>query len=112
MECGDLLAANLDGKPKKVSTPPEAPSDAFDNAESDEVWIELNLDVLARHFSAGDCITPELLKQMGLIPNNVTHLKILARGRLMIPLFVSAQEFSSAAVRAIRKAGGRTYKIR
>ena len=93
---------------------PEALSEESPLSEascSEIKWAELNLDTLSRHFSAGDCVTPELLKQMGLVPENTTHLKILARGRLVIPLFISAQEFSNAALRSIKKAGGKAYRI-
>lgn len=76
-----------------------------------EIRAELKLDTLSRHFREGDCVTPELLKQMGLIPEDTTHLKILTGGHLTFPLFISAQEFSNAALRAIKKAGGKAFRI-
>ena len=93
-------------------TNPKEDEPFSDEILTDEIkWTELNLDILSRYFTEGDCVTPELLKQMGLIPENTTHLKILARGRLNVPLFISAQDFSNAALRAIKKAGGKAYRI-
>ena len=56
-------------------------------------------------------MTPEILKEMKLIPKNVGSLKILARGVLDKPLNVEAQDFSLDAVKMIVLTGGKAIKI-
>ncbi len=68
---------------------------------------EINMDVISRYFAAGETVTLNSLKQKGLLPRSVGHVKILARGRLDKPLIVIAQGFSASAVKMIVLTGGK-----
>ena len=65
----------------------------------------LNVRDLAR-FDAGTEVTPELLKEKGLIRNLRLDVKILGHGELAVKLSVSAHAFSKSAVEKIEGAGG------
>ena len=68
------------------------------------VW-SLNVRDLAR-FDAGTEITPELLKEKGLIRNLRRDVKVLGHGDLSAKLSVSAHSFSKSAAEKIEAAGG------
>ena len=57
-------------------------------------------------FDAGTEVTPDLLKQAGLIRNTRTDVKILGQGELAIKLTVSAHNFSKSAREKIEASGG------
>jgi large subunit ribosomal protein L15 len=65
----------------------------------------VNVRDLAR-FDAGTDVTPELLKEKGLIRNLRLDVKILGQGELGVKLSVSAHAFSKSAVEKIEGAGG------
>ena len=65
----------------------------------------LNVRDLGR-FDAGTEVTPELLKEKGLIRNLRLDVKILGHGDLGVKLSVSAHAFSKSAVEKIEAAGG------
>jgi large subunit ribosomal protein L15 len=69
------------------------------------VTYPVNVRDLAR-FEAGAEITPELLKEVGLIKNLRHDVKILGHGDLSAKLSVSAHAFSKSAVEKIEAAGG------
>src|SRR3954451_9079835 len=68
------------------------------------VW-SLNVRDLAR-FDAGTEVTPELLKEKGLVRNLNRDIKILGYGELTVKLIVSAHSFSKSAAEKIEAAGG------
>jgi large subunit ribosomal protein L15 len=68
------------------------------------VW-SVNVRDLAR-FKAGTEVTPELLKEAGLIRNLRRDVKILGQGELGAKLSVSAHSFSKSAAEKIEAAGG------
>ena len=68
---------------------------------------EVNIDVISETFSDGDTVTLNDLKEKGLVPYSVGHVKILARGRLDKRITVVAQDFSRTAVKMILLTGGR-----
>jgi large subunit ribosomal protein L15 len=65
----------------------------------------VNVRDLAR-FKAGTEVTPELLKEAGLIRNLRRDVKILGQGELTAKLSISAHAFSKNAVEKIESAGG------
>ena len=65
----------------------------------------VNVRDLAR-FDAGTEVTPELLKETGLVRNLRFDVKILGHGDLGVKLAVSAHAFSKSAVEKIEAAGG------
>jgi len=63
-------------------------------------------------YEDGTEITPEMLKEDGLIDNIAKHgVKILAKGDLTKELVVKANAFSSSAVEKIEKTGGKAEVI-
>ncbi|HXW08237.1 MAG TPA: 50S ribosomal protein L15 [Vicinamibacterales bacterium] len=71
-----------------------------------EVYEVVNLDTLAERFDGGVEITPEVLRDHGLV-NRTTAVKILARGDVGKALTVRAHKFSGKAAEKIAAAGGR-----
>ncbi len=69
-------------------------------------WSEVNLDVLQKRFSAGAEVTPELLKEKGIIKSLAEAVVILGLGDLKKSLKVTAHRFSAAAKQKIETAGG------
>jgi large subunit ribosomal protein L15 len=73
------------------------------------VYEVVNLSRL-NGFDANAEITPEILKQKGIIRGK-SKLKILSHGELSKPLVIKAHSFSKKALEKIAGAGGRTEKI-
>ena len=69
-------------------------------------YAVVNLDVLAERFDAGTVITPELLRERGLIHGIRQPIKVLARGDFSKKLTVRAHKFSGKAAEKIAAAGG------
>lgn len=77
----------------------------FRNVNHKEYAI-VNLDDLERNFEKGAVVTPEVLKEKGIIGNILDGVKILAFGEVTKALKVSAHKFSKTAEEKIKKAGG------
>ncbi len=75
------------------------------------VWV--NLDVLAEAFEDGAEITPEVLRERGLIKGQFDGVKILGRGKENFKkrLIVYAHRFSEGAREAIERAGGKAILL-
>jgi len=71
----------------------------------------VNLDTLAARFEAGAVVTPELLREQGLIAGSRSRLKVLGRGEVGKALTVRAHKFSGKAAEKIAAAGGTTEAI-
>lgn len=72
--------------------------------------VVINIDTLGLHFENGDIVDLTSLQSKKLISNNVTHIKILARGELSKKLIVIADSFSLDAVKMITLMGGKALK--
>ena len=81
------------------------PKRGFHNPFRTEYAV-VNLDVLAERFDAGTVITPELLRERGLIHGTRQPIKVLARGDFSKKLTVRAHKFSGKAAEKIAAAGG------
>ena len=57
-------------------------------------------------FEDGSVVTPDILKECGIVKNTKDGVKVLGEGTLEKKLTVKADKFSSAAVTLIEKAGG------
>lgn len=68
-------------------------------------YAVVNLESLNR-FDNGAEITPVILKEAGLVKNEMDGIKVLGRGQLEKKLTVKAHKFSKSAEEAIKKAGG------
>jgi large subunit ribosomal protein L15 len=71
-------------------------------------YAVVNLDTLAERFEADTVVTPELLRQRGLINSARQPIKVLARGDISKKLTVHAHKFSGKAAEKIAAAGGTT----
>jgi len=69
-------------------------------------YAVVNLDVLADRFEAGTVVTPDLLRERGLIHSTRQPIKVLARGDVSKKLTVQAHKFSGKAAEKITAAGG------
>ena len=72
----------------------------------------VNVRDLEARFDAGSEVTPEALKEKGLIRNTRTDVKILGHGELAKKLTVSAHRFSATAREKIEAAGGTVTPLR
>ena len=81
------------------------PKRGFHNIFREEYEV-VNLDTLQERFEAGVEITPELLRERGLV-SRTGQVKILARGDIAKALTVRAHKFSGKAAEKIAAAGGK-----
>lgn len=87
------------------------PKRGFNNARFTIRFATINLSDLDGYFNDGDVVTPEVLKERGIIKKQLAGVKVLADGELTKKLTVKAQRFSSAAVTKIEAAGGKAEVI-
>ncbi len=73
-------------------------------------FAELNVEALNR-FEEDSVVTPEILKELGLVKNVKDGLKVLGRGELGQKLTVKAHKFSKTAIEKIEAAGGKAEVI-
>lgn len=66
----------------------------------------VNLKDLAR-FDSQEAVTPERLREAGLIKSRKARVKILGEGELQRPLVIHAHHFSRSAMDKIQRAKGR-----
>ena len=71
----------------------------------------VNLDTLGAFFDAGVVITPDVLRERGLVHEADGRVKILARGDVGKALTVRAHKFSGKAAEKIAAAGGKAEAI-
>ena len=73
-------------------------------------YAVVNLTELNR-FDNGTTVTPELLKQAGIVRKQLDGIKVLGNGKLEKKLTVSCHKISKSAQAAIEKAGGKVEVI-
>ncbi|MBI4264325.1 MAG: 50S ribosomal protein L15 [Acidobacteria bacterium] len=81
------------------------PKRGFHNEFRTEYAV-VNLDTLAERFEAGTVVTPELLRERGVVRGSRQPIKVLARGDIAVKLTVRAHKFSGKAAEKIAAAGG------
>src|SRR6476620_12428635 len=69
-------------------------------------YAVVNLDTLGEVFDAGSEVTPEVLRERGLVRETGIPVKVLGRGDLSKKLTVRAHKFSGSAAQKIAAAGG------
>jgi len=74
-------------------------------------YAVINLDALAAHFEAGAVVTPDVMRQRGLVPRGTTPVKVLGRGEVGKALTVHAHRFSGTAAEKIAAAGGKAEAL-
>lgn len=73
-------------------------------------YATINVDDLNR-FDAGTVVTPELLREAGLIKKLNDGVKVLGDGALKNSVTVKANKFSKTAIEKIEAAGGKAEVI-
>ena len=71
----------------------------------------VNLDTIGERFDAGSVVTPELLRERGLVPGGSRPVKVLARGEVGKALTVRVHKFSGKAADKLKAAGGNAETI-
>jgi len=69
-------------------------------------WTVVNLQTLEARFENGAEVTPESLREAGVLHNSETCIKILGQGDLTKTLTVKAHAFSRSAKEKIQAQGG------
>jgi large subunit ribosomal protein L15 len=69
-------------------------------------YAVVNLDSIAERFDTGTVVTPELLREKGLVHGTSERVKVLARGDIAKGLTIRAHKFSGKAAEKIAAAGG------
>lgn len=86
------------------------PKRGFSNAMFKTEYAVINLSDLNK-FENDAVVTPELLKEMGLLKNQKSGVKVLGNGSLEKKLIVKAHKFSNVAKEQIEKLGGKAEVI-
>ena len=87
------------------------PKRGFNNKEFETKYACINIEDLNKFFKDGEEVSPEVLKERGIIKKGLSGIKVLGNGTLEKKLTVKANRFSSAAVTKIENAGGKTEVI-
>jgi len=87
------------------------PKRGFNNARFRVEYATINLSDLNKYFNDGDEVTPEVLKEKGIIKQQLCGVKVLGNGELEKKLTIKANRFSSSAVTKIESAGGKAEVI-
>ena len=74
-------------------------------------FAAVNLDVIVAAFEAGSVVTPDLMRERGLVKSGHAPVKVLGRGEIDRALTVQAQKFSGSAARKIVEAGGKAEEL-
>lgn len=86
------------------------PKRGFSNAMFKTEYAVINLSDLNK-FEDGATVSPELLKEMGLVKKQLDGIKVLGNGKLEKKLVVKAHKFSNVAKEQIEKLGGKAEVI-
>ena len=87
------------------------PKRGFNNARFTTEFATINLSDLNKFFNDGDEVSPEILKERGIIKKQLCGVKVLGNGELEKKLTIRAHRFSSSAVTKIESAGGKAEVI-
>ena len=75
-------------------------------------YVVINLDTLGAAFEAGATVTPDVLRERGLVSSSHKKpVKVLGRGEVGKALTVHAHKFSGKAAEKIAAAGGATEQL-
>ena len=75
-------------------------------------YVVINLDTLGAAFEAGATVTPDVLRERGLVSSSHKKpVKVLGRGEIAIALNVQADKFSGKAAEKIQAAGGKAETL-
>ena len=86
------------------------PKRGFSNAMFKVEYATINVSDLEK-FEDGAVVTPELLKEMGILKKQLAGVKVLGNGNLTKKLTVKANKFSGSAIEKIEAIGGKAEVI-
>lgn len=86
------------------------PKRGFSNARFATEFVEVNVSKF-NNFEAGSVVTPELLREKGIIKSFKDGVKVLGNGEITVGLTVQAKAFSKSAIEKIEAAGGKAEVI-
>ena len=86
------------------------PKRGFSNAMFKVEYSTINVSDLDK-FEDGAVVTPELLKEMGILKKQLAGVKVLGNGELTKKLTVKANKFSATAIEKIEAIGGKAEVI-
>ena len=86
------------------------PKRGFSNAMFKVEYATINVSDLEK-FEDGAVVTPELLKEMGILKKQLAGVKVLGNGELTKKLTVRAHKFSGSAIEKIEAIGGKAEVI-
>ena len=82
----------------------------FNNYNFQTKYATINVSDLNR-FDDGVVVTPEILKETGIVKKQLDGIKVLGNGKLEKKLTVKATAFSKTAIEKIEKNGGKAEVI-
>ncbi len=85
------------------------PKRGFSNAQFKIKYATINVSDLNK-FEDGTVVTPELLRETGLVKNQLDGIKVLGNGTLEKKLTIKANKFSKEAISKIEKSGSK-YEV-
>ena len=86
------------------------PKKGFSNAKFKTRYAVINLKDLNK-FEDGAVVTPALLKDAGIIKNQLDGIKVLGTGKLEKKITIQASKFSTSAMEKIKEAGSKAEVI-
>ena len=86
------------------------PKRGFKNAMFKTTYAVINVEEL-NVFEDGTVVTPALLKETGIIKNQLDGVKVLGNGKLEKKLTIQANKFSTSALEKIKESGSKAEVI-
>ncbi len=86
------------------------PKRGFTNGKFKTRYAVINLETLNR-FEDGTVVNPALLKETGIIKNQLDGVKVLGEGKLEKKLTIQANKFSTSALEKIKESGSKAEVI-
>ena len=86
------------------------PKRGFKNAMFKTTYAVINVEEL-NVFEDGTVVTPALLKETGIIKNQLDGVKVLGNGKLEKKLTIQANKFSTSALDKIKESGSKAEVI-
>lgn len=88
------------------------PKRGFNNTQFQKEVFIVTLDVLEKHFSAGDVVNKAALAEKGILRKREVVLKVLKNGTLTKRLELTVDACSEAALEVIKSCGGAVNLIK
>ena len=105
---GGLPRPGFEGGQMPISR--RLPKRGFNNRFKKTFQI-INIESLNK-FKKDSTVTPEMLKEQGLIRNTIIPVKVLSKGKINKALHIQAQAFSKQAKEKVEKAGGKVELLK